>query len=199
MTRPLVLASTSAARRALLTGAGLAFEATAPEVDEAAVKARVQGEGGDPRRVAEVLAAAKAQAVSARRPGALVLGADQTLEFDGALFDKPRSLEEARARLKAMAGRVHLLHSAAAVALDGQVVWATAPTARLTLRAFSDAFLDAYLGRNPEAALRSVAGYELEGEGVQLFERVDGDYFTILGLPLLPLLDFLRGQGTLAA
>lgn len=199
MSRPLVLASTSAARRALLSGAGLTFEAVAPEVDEAAVKAEVLAAGGDPRTVAEILAAAKARAVSARRPGALVLGADQTLEFEGALFDKARSLKEARARLKAMAGQAHQLHSAAAVALDGRVLWATAPAARLTMRTFSDAFLDAYLARNPEAALRSVGSYELEGEGVQLFDTIEGDYFTILGLPLMPLLAFLREHGVVAA
>lgn len=198
MSAPLVLASKSAARRALLSAAGLEFEAVGSEVDEAAAKTRVQGEGGDPRRVAEVLAAAKAQAASARRPGALVVGADQTLEFEGALVDKAGDLTEARRRLRALAGRSHQLHSAAAVARDGEILWAEVGSARLVMRPFSDAFLDAYLERNARAALQSVGGYELEGEGVQLFERIDGDYFTILGLPLLPLLAFLRAQGTLA-
>jgi septum formation protein len=195
----LILASRSAARRAMLEAAGLTIELDPADVDESATKGRLLSEGGDPRSVAMALAGEKALAVSRRRPGRLVLGADQTLEQDGTLYDKAASLDEARARLKTFSGHAHQLHSAAALARDGAVVWTLTDTATLKVRPMSDGFIDAYLARNREAALSSVGGYWLEGEGAQLFERVEGDYFTVLGLPLLPLMAFLREIGELPA
>jgi septum formation protein len=195
MTR-VILASTSRSRRALLESAGVAFDAQAPGVDEDAVKAGLLSEGAGPRRVAEVLAGMKAMAVSERAAG-LVIGADQTLELDGRLVDKAAGLDEARRRLMSMRGRSHHLHSAVVVASAGKPVWETVETATLKVRNFSDGFLDAYLDLAGEEVLGSVGCYQLEGLGVQLFERIEGDYFTILGLPMLGLLDFLRGEGAL--
>ena len=191
-----VLASRSAARRALLQGAGVAFEAVSAALDEEAAKAGLAEQGLGPRAMAEALAAAKAVETS-RTVDGLVIGADQTLELDGELVSKAASIAEARTRLMQMRGRRHHLHSAVAAAEGGALVWAEVETATLTVRAFSQAFLDRYLARNADAALASVGGYQLEGEGVQLFERIDGDYFTILGLPLPPLLKFLRERGVL--
>ena len=195
----LILASRSAARKAMLEAAGLTIELDPADVDESATKGRLLSEGGDARSVAMALAGEKALAVSRRRPGRLVLGADQTLEQDGTLHDKAASLDEARARLKIFSGQTHQLHSGAALARDGAVVWTLTDTATLKVRPMSDGFIDGYLARNREAALSSVGGYWLEGEGAQLFERVEGDYFTVLGLPLLPLMGFLREIGELAA
>ena len=188
-----VLASLSTARRTLLAGAGVAFEAVAPGVDEDAVKARMAD--ATPKAVAEALAAAKALAPT--RPGALVIGCDQTLELEGRLYDKAPELTAARARLLALRGRTHQLHAAAAVARDGEVIWRTTATAILTMRDFSEAFLDGYLATEGPTALGSVGCYRLEGPGAQLFDRIDGDYFAILGLPLMELLDLLRREGTL--
>jgi septum formation protein len=193
----LVLASTSAARKAVLAGAGVPFEAARSGVDEEATKARLLATGATPRQVAEALADEKALAVSRGRPG-LVLGADQTLELGGRLYDKAETLEEARARLRALRGRPHQLHSAVAVAEAGQVVWRETVSATLTMREFSDGFLDDYLWREGEAALGSVGCYRLEGLGVQLFSKIEGDYFTILGLPLMGLLELLRQRGVVS-
>lgn len=194
----LTLATRSAARIALLTGAGLGFEAVGSGVNEEAVKRDLLKDGAPPAAVAEALAAEKAVAVSRLRPG-LVIGADQTLDLDGRLYDKAESLAEARERLAVLRGRTHRLRSAVAVAEGGEVVWRTLDSASLTARRFSDAFLDAYLARNGETILGSVGCYMLEGDGVQLFERIEGDYFTILGLPMLPLLAYLRERGIVAA
>jgi len=194
----LILASRSSARRAMLEAAGLRAELDPADVDEAAFKGRLVSEGADARSVAQALAGEKALAVSSRRPGALVLGADQTLEQDGTLYDKAASMDEARARLKQFSGAEHRLHSGAALAHDGQLVWTVADTAVLKVRSLSDPYIDAYLNANAEAALSAVGGYWLEGEGVQLFERIEGDYFTVLGLPLLPLLAELRSRGVMA-
>lgn len=193
---PVILASTSSSRRMLLEGAGVSFTAQSSGVDEDAAKAGLLAEGAGPKHVAEVLAGLKAMAVSQRAPG-LVIGADQTLELEGQLVDKAADLDEARGRLKAMRGRKHHLHSAVVVASGGRPVWETVQTATLHVRDFSDAFLDAYLGQAGDKVLGSVGCYQLEGLGVQLFDRIEGDYFTILGLPLLGLLDFLRDQGAL--
>ena len=190
------LASQSAPRAAILAGAGVAFETVSPGVDEAAVKAGLQAEGATPRDVADALAELKAVKVSRSR-GGLVIGADQTLDLDGTLYDKAANLEEARERLTTLRGRRHRLHAAVVVALDGAPIWRTLESPSLTMRPFSDAFLDGYLARNTAAALSSVGCYWLEGEGAQLFERIDGDYFAILGLPLLGLLDLLRRHGVL--
>ena len=192
----LTLASTSSARRAVLEGAGVTFEAVRPGVDEDAAKAQLLAKGAGPRNVAEALAEQKAVAVSKDRTG-LVIGADQTLELDGRLYDKAGNLATARARLVELRGKAHQLHSAVAVAEGGRPVWAETVTATLTMRAFSDAFLDDYLAREGAAALGSVGCYRLEGMGVQLFADIDGDYFTILGLPLMGLLELLRARGVL--
>jgi septum formation protein len=195
---PVVLASKSASRQAILAAAGVTFEAVGSGVDEDAAKADWLARGQGPREVAAHLAQAKAVAVSKTRPGALVIGADQTLDLDGELFDKAESLEAARARLRRLRGRAHLLHSAVAVASDGVLTWSTLESPRLTMRHFSDVWLDGYLARGGETLLGSVGCYLLEGEGAQLFEIIEGDYFAILGLPLLPLLACLRAAGGLS-
>jgi septum formation protein len=192
----IVLASRSSARRAVLDGAAVPYEATVSGVDEDAVKAEMLGAG--PRAVAEALAERKAMRVSKGRPE-LVIGADQTLEFRGELYDKVATLAEARRRLQTLRGKAHMLHSAVTVARAGKPVWAETVTATLTLRDFSDAFLDDYLAREGEAALGSVGCYRLEGMGAQLFSRIEGDYFAILGLPLMGLLELLRREGALGA
>ena len=194
---PVILASKSASRNALLSAAGVRFEARSPGVDEAAAKASLLAEGSGPREVADALAELKAVRISARAEG-LVIGADQTLDLDGQLIDKAESLQEARERLTALRGRPHKLHSAVVVARDGAPIWREVKSATLWVRPFSEAFLDDYLAREGEALLGSVGCYRLEGLGVQLFERIEGDYFTILGLPMLGLLDLLRRYEALA-
>jgi septum formation protein len=196
---PVVLASKSASRAAILAGAGVPFEAVGSGVDETAAKARLLAEGAGPLKVAEALAEAKALAVSAMRPDALVIGADQTLDLGGALRDKAETLAEARERLTELRGRDHALRSAVVVAKGGAVVWRLTESPHLSVRDFSDGFLDGYLARNGEGLLGSVGCYQLEGEGAQLFDRIEGDYFAILGLPLVPLLEFLRRDGALPA
>jgi len=195
---PVTLASKSAARQAILRNAGVAFEAVSSGVDEDAAKAGLLAEGAAPREVADALAELKAFKVSTKRPG-LVIGSDQTLELDGALFDKVDTIEAARERLVALRGKVHKLHSAVVVARDGQPIWRVVETTRLSVRNFSDAWLDGYLQRNAPDILSSVGCYFLEGEGVQMFDRIDGDYFAILGLPVVGLFDFLRLHGALEA
>lgn len=195
----LVLASRSAARREMLTRLGLEFEAVDSGLDEAPLKSRLLKEGADPAEVAARLASAKAEAASAGRPGALVLGSDQTLEVDADLVDKARDLAEARRRLQRLRGRDHILHSAVALAVDGQTVWTDRDQARMTMRSFTDAFLDRYLAAEGDAVLGSVGCYRLEGLGGQLFDRVQGDWFTVMGMPLWPLLAELRRRGALAS
>lgn len=195
----LVLASRSAARREMLTRLGLEFEAVDSGLDEAPLKSRLLKEGADPAEVAARLASAKAEAASAGRPGALVLGSDQTLEVDSDLVDKARDLAEARRRLQRLRGRDHILHSAVALAVDGQTVWTDRDQARMTMRPFTDAFLDRYLAAEGDAVLGSVGCYRLEGLGGQLFDRVQGDWFTVMGMPLWPLLAELRRRGALAS
>lgn len=190
----LILASGSAARRRMLEAAGLSFTAEAPRVDEDAAKASLRAEGLKPRDQADALAELKALSVS-RRTGGFVIGADQMLAIEGEVLDKPRDMAEARAHLMRLRGRAHDLLTAAVVARDGAVIWRHIETPRLTMRAFSDEFLDAYLAKAGQGALSSVGAYQLEGLGAQLFARVDGDYFSVLGLPLLPLMAFLREHG----
>jgi len=198
MTRPPVtLASKSSARTAVLKGAGVPFETAVSGVDEDEVKVRMLARGGTPREVADALAELKALAVSRDRPG-LVIGADQTLEFDGRLYDKAETVDEARERLKLLRGRPHALHSAVVLARDGQPIWRETVTATLTMRPFSDEFLESYLQAEGAAALGSVGCYRLESLGAQLFAAIDGDYFTILGLPLMGLLERLREEGAVA-
>lgn len=191
------LASQSASRAAILKAAGVVFETASPGVDEEAAKADLLATGAGARQIAEALAEAKAAQVSRQRTG-LVIGADQTLDLDGVLYDKAKSPSEARARLLALRARTHQLHAAVVVARDGATIWRSADTSRLTMRAFSDAFLDDYLAAEGEAILSSVGCYRLEERGAQLFESVEGDYFSILGLPLFGLLGFLRQAGALA-
>ncbi len=191
----LILASKSAARRAMLTEAGVPFSVQVADVDEDAVK--VTHDPTDAAGLAIELARVKALAVSRHDADAWVLGADQTLALDGGLVSKAGSLEAARARLAAMRGRVHHLHSGAALARNGQIVWSGVDTATMRVRDFSDAFLDAYLAVEGEALLACVGSYRLEGMGSQLFEAVEGDYFTVLGLPLWPVLAELRRAGVL--
>lgn len=195
---PVTLASKSAARASVLSAAGVVFETVGAGVDEGAAKRDLLAKGADPREVADALAEQKAVAASRGRAG-LVIGADQTLDFEGRLFDKAASLHEARERLRMLRGHPHKLHSAVVVAKDGAVVWREVPAATLTMRDFSDDFIEAYLARHGEGLVASVGCYRLEDDGVQLFEKIDGDYFTILGLPLMGLLDQLRRHGALAA
>lgn len=192
---PLVLASASKIRRALLAAAGVALEIAPSKVDERAVEGAVPS--SSPAEVASVLARAKASAVSQLYPGRLVLGADQVLALDGRRFTKPVDRPAARAQLRALAGRTHELHSAIAFVQDATVLSEHVSTARLTMRVFSDDFLELYLDAAGAAATESVSAYQLEGVGVQLFDTVEGDYFTVLGLPLLAAMDFLRRHGCL--
>lgn len=196
MSAPVILASKSAARRAVLDGAGVPYEAATAGVDEDAVKTSLLAEGANAREIADALAELKAVRISAKRPG-LVIGADQTLEFEGRLYDKAETVEAARERLRALRGKPHQLHSAVVVAKDGAPIWRELASATLTMRPFSDAFLDDYLRVEGEAALGSVGCYRLEGPGAQLFQRIEGDYFAILGLPLLGLLELLRNHQVL--
>jgi septum formation protein len=193
----LILASTSRIRGELLGKAGLAFEAMRPEVDENALKFKAKGLS--PGHLAQSLAASKAISVASQWSQALVIGADQVLNLAGKAFDKPESPEEARRQLLQLRGRSHVLETAICCAQEDKVVWQHLGRATLTMRDFSESFLDDYLAHVGADVTSSVGGYKLEGRGAQLFETIDGDYFTILGLPLLPLLDFLRRQGGLPA
>jgi nucleoside triphosphate pyrophosphatase len=192
---PLVLASRSAARRTLLEAAGIRIELRPADLDERSLEA--DAESQEPAAVAAFLARKKAAAVAASHPGRLVLGADQTLALGAKRFSKPADRTAARAQLQALRGRTHELHSAIAFVQDATVLFEHVDTAKLTMRLFSERFLDFYLDTIGDGATASVGAYQVEGPGVQLFERIEGDYFTILGLPLLPVLDFLRRQGCL--
>jgi septum formation protein len=195
----LILASQSAARRAMLEAAGVKFVAAEPELDEAAAKAGLVGAGFDPRSVAEELAQLKALSIRAS-PDDLVLGSDQVLEReDGELLGKPESRDEALAQLRSLSGRSHTLHSAAVIAQGGEGIWWHGESVRLTMRVLSEAFLDDYLDREYERIRWSVGGYRVEGLGAQLFERIEGSHFSVLGMPLLPLLAYLRERGLLAS
>lgn len=195
----LILASQSASRRAMLEAAGVPFRAEAAGVDEEAAKAALIAQGLDGRSLADALAELKALKVSRRHPDALVLGCDSTVQAaDGSLLDKAESRAEARAQLAALAGTTHRLSSAAVVALGGQPIWRHVDVARLTMRAVSESFLDTYLDAEWPAIGGCVGGYRIEGLGAQLFARIEGSQFTIMGLPLLPLLDWLRLRGVIA-
>jgi septum formation protein len=191
----LILASTSATRSEMLKNAGLSFDVMAPMVDEEALKEGLQAEGLSPRNLADGLAEAKAVKLSAKHPGALVIGADQVLALDdGPLFDKPDSPETAKAQLGQMSGTSHRLFSAAVVAQRGTPVWRHVGIVRMHVRALSASFIDDYVERNWDSIRYCVGCYQIEGEGAQLFSRIEGDHFDILGLPLLPLLGFLRDR-----
>jgi septum formation protein len=195
----LVLASASASRRRLLQAAGVDFSVSAAAINEEALTADLLAEGVDAAGIAIALAEQKAVTVSRRIPGAVVLGADSVLALGTELVSKSRDLAELKACLRKLSGKTHSLISAAALVRDGALFWRYAGVARLTMRLFTEAFLDAYLAMEGEAVLSSVGGYHYEGRGVQLFEQVTGDSFTIQGLPLLPLLSELRVQGVLEA
>jgi septum formation protein len=195
---PLILASASRSRAKLLEAAGLAFIVEPPGLDEAAMRQAISGERSlDPHDIAEVLARAKAEAVSDLAAKAYVIGGDQVLELDGAVLSKPDSMEAARSQLLDLRGKTHTLHTSVAVATNGEAIWAETTIASLTMRKLSPEFIGRYLAAAGEEVLGSVGTYQLEGLGVQLFERIDGDYFSILGLPLIPLLDTLRREGVI--
>ena len=193
---PLILASQSQSRQALLANAGIVFEARPADLDERAVQ---QKSGlGDPSAIAALLARAKAAHVATSYPGRLVLGADQTLALGDKLFSKPEGRAQAASQLRSLAGATHELYSAVAVMRDGAILFETIAVARMTMRPLTDAAIRAYLDHAGDAVTRSVGAYQLERLGVHLVERIEGDHFTILGLPLLPLLDFFRREGLLA-
>ncbi|WP_374440040.1 nucleoside triphosphate pyrophosphatase [Stella sp.] len=181
----------------LLEAAGVAFEIVSSAVDEEEIKRSLRGAGADAASAADALALAKARRVSQRYPGALVVGADQILECGGQWFDKPADMDHARAHLVALRGRTHVLATGVCVVRDGERLWHERARPALTMREFSDRFLDHYLALEGTAVLSSVGAYRLEGPGAQLFAAIAGDHFSILGLPLLPLLDFLRQHGVL--
>ncbi|MFV0473394.1 MAG: Maf family protein [Pikeienuella sp.] len=198
MSAPLVLASASATRADMLRRAGVAVEILPARVDEEEMKSALRADRLNPRDQADALAEMKAVRVSARLPGALVIGADQVLDFNGEAFDKPADMQAARAQLLRLRGARHHLFSAAVIALDGAPIWRQIGRATLTMRAFSDAFLDDYLAAMGEDALTTVGAYRIEDRGAALFTRIEGDWFSILGLPLLELMAFLRTRGALS-
>jgi septum formation protein len=195
--QPLVLASRSAPRRAMLEAAGIPIEVSIPDLDERAVEAAAGRRS--PAEMATLLAREKAKAVTRLMPHRLVVGADQTLALGEQRFDKPRDFTAASEQLMTLAGKTHHLHSAVVLARDGEILFDANDTASLTVRSLSGSFLDRYMDAAGSALLESVGAYQLEKLGIHLFERIDGDHFTILGLPLLKLLDFLRRTGSLAA
>jgi len=194
---PLLLASQSATRQTLLKSVGIPFETVASGIDERLVEMPLREKSASSAEIAAHLAEAKARSVASKQRDRLVLGADQTLSFEGRTFSKPETITQARAQLAAFSGRTHELHSALCVARDKTIMFATVVTARLTCRSFGQDFIDHYMATVGEAVLTSVGAYQIEGIGLHLFERIEGDHSTILGLPLLPLLDFLRREGSL--
>ncbi|AZO40368.1 Maf-like protein [Mesorhizobium sp. M7D.F.Ca.US.005.01.1.1] len=195
MTEKIILASGSPFRKAMLVSAGVDVEAVPADVDERALEAPLQDSGVSPEDVALVLAEAKATEVSERKPGALVLGCDQTLSLGDEVFHKPADREGARRHLLALSGKTHQLNSAAVLVRDGKVLWRHVGIASMTMRKLDPAFIGRHLARVGAKALSSVGAYQIEGEGIQLFDKIEGDHFTIVGLPLLPLLAELRTLG----
>ena len=195
----LLLASTSKIRADMLRAAGLVIETESPRVDEQSLKVGLQLEQASPRDVADTLAEAKARKLGQRYPEKLVLGCDQILEVSGKILSKPEDRSDARAQLFHLRGQTHRLLSAAVLYYDAQPIWRHVDTARMTMRDFSDTYVDSYLDRNWPDVATSVGGYKLESEGVRLFARVEGNHFTILGLPLIELLTYLSNRGTIQA
>lgn len=196
MTPPIILASGSQIRRDILKGAGIEFTVETKPVDEGAIKTAMLAEGAKPRDIADALAEAKAVKVSRMMPG-FVIGADQIMVMDGHLFDKPKDMEEAQDRLLLMRGKTHSLVGSVVICENGTPIWRHASKTILTVRPFSDEFLESYLESEGEDILSSVGAYKFEGRGAQLFSHVEGDFFSILGLSLLPVLDYLRTRGAL--
>ncbi|HHV70007.1 Maf-like protein [Brucella intermedia] len=194
MMSDLILASKSPFRSALLKNAGIEFSTASAEIDERAVEAPLYETGATPEEVAQVLAEAKALDVSEKNPGAVVIGCDQTLSLGDEIFHKPADMEAARRQLLKFSGMTHQLNSAVVLVKDGETLWRHVSIARMTMRDLDPGFVGRYLGRVGDAALSSVGAYQVEGPGIQLFDRIDGDYFTIVGLPLLPLLAELRKE-----
>lgn len=194
----IILASGSRARREILRAAGVSFTVETADVDEDAIRAALDNKDGtaalDPADVSEILAVAKAEAVSKLQPDAFVIGGDQVLAFGDRILTKPKNEAAARAQIASFRGKVHVLHSAVALAHNGETLWSTVDTAEMHVRDFTDTFLDDYMRRAGRTVLDSVGAYLMEGLGIQLFERIDGDYFTVLGMPLMPLLRELRAR-----
>ena len=195
MTDRIILASGSPFRRTLLANAGISFDVVPAGLDERALEAPLEASGATPEDVALILAEAKALDVSERNSGALVIGCDQTLSLGDRIFHKPRDKEEARRRLLDLSGKTHQLNSAVVLARNGETLWRDVSIARLTMRDLDPAFIGRHLAAVGDKALASVGAYQIEGAGIQLFEKIEGDYFTIVGLPLLPLLAALRDLG----
>ena len=193
----IILASASPFRRQLLENAGVPVEAVPSGVDERAVEAPLEGTGATGEDIAQVLAEAKAVGVSENHPERWVVGADQTLSLDDRIFHKPADMDSARRHLLALSGRTHRLNTAVVLARGGETVWRHVSVAHMTMRKMDPAFIGRHLSRAGDAALSSVGAYQVEGEGIQLFEKIDGDYFTIVGLPMLPLLAKLREVGAI--
>ncbi|WP_270725206.1 Maf family protein [Shimia sp. Alg240-R146] len=197
MNANLVLASGSEIRAQLLRNAEVEFDINPGRVDEEMIRRSLEAEGATPRDIADALAEAKARKISAKTPGALVLGCDQVLDFQGKVMSKPIDVDHARTQLTQLRGQRHMLHSAAVLYENGEPVWRFVGTVRLFMRKFSDGYLDAYLARNWDSIRHSVGCYKLEEEGVRLFEKIDGDYFTVLGMPLVEILSYLTLRGDL--
>lgn len=197
MTERIVLASGSRFRKAMLEASGVDIDVAPATIDERAVEKALEGTGASPEDLAQVLAEAKALDVSEKKPGRLVLGCDQTLSLGDELFHKPKDMEEARRHLLKLSGRTHQLNSAVVLARNGEALWRDVGIARLTMRKLEPAFIGRHLARVGPMALNSVGAYQIEGEGVQLFEKIEGDYFTIVGLQLLAVLKELRAMGAI--
>ena len=199
MARQIVLASGSAIRGQMLSNAGIAFEAIVPRVDEEMIKIAIQAEKATPRDIADALAETKARKIGGKHPDKLVIGCDQVLDFDGQILSKPQTPDEAKEQLKALRGKRHCLLSAVVVYHELEPLWRHVGQVRLYMRDISDSYLNEYVERNWTSLQSSVGGYKLEEEGVRLFSRIEGDYFTILGLPLIEMINYLTASGDLKA